>query len=51
MGFAYSPRERRFTMPTKKSKKVAKKLSKGKNLKAVKPLLNPQPLPPYQHKI
>jgi hypothetical protein len=35
-------------MPTKKSQapRRGKKLSKGKTLKAVKPLLNPQPLPP-----
>jgi len=40
--------ERRFTMPTKtkKSAKRGKKLSKAKTLKEVRPLLNPQPLPP-----
>lgn len=37
-------------MPSKKSKATgrgkSKKLNRGKSLKAVKPLLNPQPLPP-----
>jgi len=39
-------------MPTKKNKKTlsrGKKLSSAKTLRKVRPLLNPQPLPPRLH--
>ena len=38
-------------MKAKKRATRSKKLSPAKGLKDVKPLLNPQPLPPRQHPI
>lgn len=35
----------------KKKKTTSRKLASGKTLKDVKPLLNPQPLPPRNHPI
>jgi hypothetical protein len=43
--------ERGTEMPTKSKKssnRKASKLSRGKAIQEVKPLLNPQPLPPLQ---
>jgi hypothetical protein len=36
---------------SKKSPARSKKLKSAKSLKTVKPLLNPQPLPPRQHPV
>jgi hypothetical protein len=38
-------------MKTRRATSRSKKLKGGKGLKDVKPLLNPQPLPPRQHPV